>query len=221
MYRSRQTSPRTIIFLVVLGVLGGVGFFLYDNLRPETEFTDVTTPSVALSPPTETPVTVPTALAAAPTQASPPRVFNQPGPSEETTIFIPSAGVFAPVIETFLSGDSWDISQLGVNAGHLQGTSWVDQVGNVVVSGHVEMSDGRKGVFADLPDVTVGETIVITDDGQEHMYTVIETKYVEPSDLTVLYPTNTNQLTLITCSDYNFFSNIYERRFVVVAEKVV
>jgi len=45
-------------------------------------------------------------------------------------------------------------------------------------------------------------------------------RQVEPDDLTPLYPSTTEQLTLITCGSYNFFSDEYEIRTVVVAERL-
>ena len=143
-----------------------------------------------------------------------------PVPAEDTSLFIPSIGVNAPVITAFLRDSTWDVTQLGTNIGYLQGTAWTDRPGNIVLSGHVEMSDGRTGVFASLEDVQVGDLVVLTENGQQFNYIIQEMRYVEPTDLSVVYPTDNEVLTLITCSDYNFFQNTYDQRLVVVAQRV-
>ena len=59
------------------------------------------------------------------------------------------AGIFSRVIESYLDGQSWDISQLRTNVGHLEGTSWLNQNGNIVLAAHVELSDGTRGAWQD------------------------------------------------------------------------
>lgn len=138
----------------------------------------------------------------------------------DATIFIPSAGVLAPIVEVFLDGQSWDVSKLGANVGHLQGTSWLDAPGNVVLSGHVEMANGGRGVFASLEELKEGEPIIVTYKGVERRYAVTELKHVEPDDLTPVFPTAGDRLTLITCDSYDFLQDAYLQRVVVVAERI-
>jgi sortase A len=201
-----------VILLIAIGVLAGVGFFVFDNLfRPDS----------AAAP-------TPTTMAVAQVTASPspyPTPYITPTvapnlPNHDASIFIPSVGIRAPVITTIIRDNTWDVTHLGTNVGYLQGTSWTTQPGNVVLSGHVEMNDGRQGVFATLDEVAVGDQVSISDRGRTYQYRVREMYYVQPDDLSVVYPTGEDILTLITCSDYNFVRNIYERRFVVVADRI-
>jgi LPXTG-site transpeptidase (sortase) family protein len=53
----------------------------------------------------------------------------------------------------------------------------------------------------------------------ERSYKVVEIENVMFDDLTPLYPTSSDRLTLITCDDYDFFSDVYRERTVVVAER--
>jgi LPXTG-site transpeptidase (sortase) family protein len=89
-----------------------------------------------------------------------------------------------------------------------------------VLAGHVEMSDGRKGIFAELDRLQIGDPITITQDDNEHTYQVTQKFTTTPDDMTVVYPTTSHRLTLITCSAYDFLSNNYGERFVVIAERV-
>ena len=108
MYR-RQRQSSSVLTIVVLGVMLGVGFLLYQHWRKPAPAV-APTPTIAPSPiPTETAVPVVQPSATAMPRAS---------------IFLPTAGVTAPVIEVYLDGESWDVQYLGQNAGHLQGTAW-------------------------------------------------------------------------------------------------
>lgn len=212
LYRQRGPTPaRTIVALILLGILVGVGFFVFDNVSMWGD-TVAPAPTVVIDLPTASPSPAPTTYH---TPTPPPDL-----PTHDASIFIPSAGIRAPIITAIIRDGTWDVTHLGTNVGYLQGTSWMTQPGNVVLSGHVEMADGRQGVFATLEDVAAGDQITLSDRGQTVQYRIRETRYVSPDDLSVVYPTGSDTLTLITCSDYNFIRNIYERRFVVIADRV-
>jgi LPXTG-site transpeptidase (sortase) family protein len=209
---TRKRSPFANLFsLILLGMLAGIIFVIYDN---------------ATSPINQPMNPVATLTTVAPTS---PGTIQTPLPSPaepsvglmvEATLYIPQAGISAPIIQVFLDGESWDVSQLGDNVGHLQGTAWLDQPGNIVLSGHVERRNGRPGIFAGLRNLEAGAEIIVMYEGIERRYSVSERKTVEPNDLTPLYPVDKDLLTLITCDAYDFFQNTYQKRVVVVAERV-
>lgn len=230
MYR-RNPNPINLITLIALGVLAGIFYLAYDSLIqssnpvPATEVT-IQTP---IPPTTAPPVAaVPTTIATEATNAAgteaPPASIAGYESIADAQILIPAAGISAPIIQVYLDGTSWDVSQLGMNVGHLQGTSWLStphaQPGNIVLSGHVEMRDGRQGIFAPVRDLGVGEIIILQVEGREHRYTIAEIRNVPPDDLSPLYPTEDERLTLITCDAYDFLSNSYQERTVIVAERV-
>ena len=208
MYRRKRSSPlSTIIQTILLGVIIGLIFFVTDNKHPVHSGAPVeeAAPAARVSPALSTPPAA--------------RADALPAPNS-TSVFIPTAGIRTDVIETYLDGTGWDISNLGMNAGHLQGTAWLNKPGNIVLAGHVELADGRAGVFANIGALKVGDPIVLTHGSDERHYVVTQLETVAPDDLSALYPTSTDQLTLVTCSNYNFLQDAYLERVVVVAQRI-
>lgn len=205
-FNRRGSSASSILNVIILGIVLGIGFLIYDRWR---------TPAPASSPilstlePTSTLGTTPIQP-----QAVVPNTV-------ESRILIPTAGINALVVTVYLDGESWDVSQLGENAGHLQGTAWFGDPGNIALAGHVELADGRPGIFAGIGKLNVGDPIILREGDQEQRYAVSQIKRVSPDDLSVLYPSTTDEMTLITCDSYDFLQNIYQERVVVVAERVV
>lgn len=193
---------------LLLGVISGVVFMLKDG--------NTTQPSApplesAVSTATAEPQLVPISVAAAPTRA----------PLPEYTLFVPTIGVYAPIVELPPEETTWNVTALGAaSVGHLMGTSPLQTGGNSVVVGHVEMPDGRGGVFKTLHDLKVGDPVVVRIMDREQWYRVREFRNVAPDDLSVLYPTPHDQLTLITCDEYDFIAGVYRTRFVVIADSV-
>ena len=200
--------------LIFFAALFGIAFYIYDNWGEMPVSAALPTAAAMLAPSiTATPIPSPTAL---------PRT-SIPGRQEipeDTTLFIPAAGIYSNVIQAYLDGTSWDISQLRSNAGHLEGTPWVDQPGNVVISGHVELSTGQPGIFASLIDLEIGDVVTVRSNEIDYVYVISEIYNTQPDDLQPLMPTTTDRLTLITCNSYDFLSNTYQERVIVVAERV-
>ncbi len=207
MYYRNRRNP--LPFFILIGIVAGIVFVVLDQ-RPTPPLSEsLTTPNTAQSvthamdTPTPPSTSVPTPASAV----------------QQARLLIPAAAVSSPIIPVYLDGTSWDVSKLGVNVGHLQGTAWFNQVGNVVLSGHVELSDGRRGVFASLEDLLVGDTIIVEYEGTQRRYTVTEISKSAPNDLTSLYPAQSERLTLVTCDSYDFLSDSYLERTIVIAER--
>lgn len=207
MYRRKRSPFANISSLILVGMLAGIVFVLYDNF---------TQPSL---PPIDTQHS-PTATPQPPITTTAPTAASAANPVSQASLYIPGAGVSAPIIPVYLSGESWDVTQLGDNVGHLEGTAWLDKPGNIVLSGHVERRNGRPGIFASLNNLAAGDEIILLVEGSERRYRVSELKTVEPDDLTPLYPTTSDVLTLITCDEYDFLQNTYQKRTIVVAERL-
>lgn len=206
--RQRQSAASSVLTFIILGVIFGVGFLLYQQWRnpaPAAPFV-----------PTASPAPLPTLTPSAVTVAS----LTSATPRPQASLFLPTAGVTAPVIEVYLDGQSWDVKYLGQNAGHLQGTAWFGQTGNIVLAGHVEMPDGRAGIFAGMSKLNVGDPVILSLSDQQQRYSIASITKVQPDDLSVLYPTEKDRLTLITCDSYDFLQNTYQDRVVVVADRV-
>lgn len=208
MYRTRRSSSG-ITLAVCLGIIIAVVYLIRER--------QMTAPLAAVVP---TAIVQPTV---AEFPALMPTLLPTPIPQEITEgarFFAPTAGISTRVIQSYLNGESWDIRDLGMYAGHLQGTAWMNEVGNIVLAGHVEMGDGRRGVFANVSELNIGDPLYLTQGAEERIYSVSEIKQVLPDDLAVVYPTFDERLTLITCTDYDFLENIYRQRLVIVAERI-
>ncbi len=141
------------------------------------------------------------------------------GAASYPQIFVAAAGVNEAIIESVLEEDGWRVSHLENRVGHLQGTSWLGKPGNIVLAGHVELKDGTPGVFSRIDKLKPGDVVTLSENGLSYNYVVTEVKIVEADDLSVVYPTPTERVTLITCTGYDFLSNTYSQRIVVVAER--
>ncbi|MBI5668656.1 MAG: sortase [Chloroflexi bacterium] len=207
----RQTTPFTgLLTIIILGMIIGGLFPLVERMmspRAASRLAAPTATAPAATPVPPRPTLTPLAL---------PTVVKKP---DDLSFLVPAASIRTNVIEVFLDGVSWDVSRLGFNAGHLQGTARFGAKGNLVLAGHVEMADGRPGVFARLNKLNTGDTLILSRGRLQRKYVVSAVKTVAPDDLSVLYPTTEDRLTLITCGDYDFWQNVYQERVVVIADR--
>lgn len=232
--RSHGISITSLVTIIIIGVVAGILFVMVDNQQPgapdtpsEAAISAQITPTLAQQP-TLAPTLPPTEGAAEAPVSDVAETAAQdtntnallPEIPEGTSLFIPSAGIYAPIVQAYLDGSSWDVSRLGTNVGHLEGTAWFTQPGNVVLSGHVELSDGRQGVFSNLNDLQVNDIIVLNSNNQERRYVITNISSTTPDDLEPVMPTPEDRLTLITCGNYDFFQDAYLERLIVVAAPI-
>lgn len=211
--RPGKKGPLGLIVAIFAGLIAGAVFFLRDNPAPEPSVVQIQTEAPSLTPTPFDVFAFPTSIFVTPTLP----------PPAQYRMLIPDASINGTIVHLpFGENGTWDVSLLGSNLGHLQRTSWFDQVGNVVIVGHVELSDGRAGPFASLPSLDDGALIYILDSNNApfRTYQVRETVVTTPTDISVLYPSPQDQLTLITCSSYDFFSNSYLERVVTIADRI-
>lgn len=138
---------------------------------------------------------------------------------------IPSISVNAPIvtlgIRAFPNGNvTWDTTDITSEVGYLDGLSWFGQNGNTAIGGHSELAGRVPAVFYQLDQVAIGDDIFVNVDGNQLHYRVTRTFTVNQSDLSILYPSNSEQLTLFTCDTESFDGGNYTRRDVVIAERV-
>jgi sortase A len=96
--------------------------------------------------------------------------------------------------------------------GHLEGSS-MPGTGNSVIAGH------RDTHFRVLKDVAVGDEIRIDVGAKRHVYRIISTRIVPPTDTSSLKPSEDPVLTLVTCYPFYFIGPAPDR-FVVRAEAI-
>lgn len=134
-------------------------------------------------------------------------------------LVIPKLEVEADIQGVELGAYTWDVSQLGDNAGFLDGLEWFDAERNTVLVGHVDHGTDVPGVFYALDTLEPDDEILVLDGQRERHYRVAEVFTVDDSDLSVLYPGESSMLTLITCDDdtYDPEHGHYTDRIVVTA----
>jgi sortase A len=119
-------------------------------------------------------------------------------------IEIPRLGVTAIV----RAGSDARTLQLAV--GHIPGTAYPGEPGNVGLAGH------RDTFFRQLRDIRPDDVIeMVTSEGR-FTYRVQRTDIVQPSDVWVLEPTTQPSLTLVTCYPFSYIGTAPER-FIVRA----
>jgi LPXTG-site transpeptidase (sortase) family protein len=140
---------------------------------------------------------------------------------EGISVSIPALGVSSPVGEFPLNGTSWDINPWEGGIGHLQGTGWFDAGGNIALGGHSWLPNQTPGIFVNLHTVSAGDEVIVSVNGEERRYTVSDVTSVSMYDLSVLYPTSHEQITLITCdaASYDPNSDLYHQRVIVTAQR--
>ena len=144
-------------------------------------------------------------------------------PADTTmTLEVPAIGLSVPVYE----GTSE--ASLSAGTGHLSGTGypWIPG-SNTYIAGHRIGYPGTASdyVFWDLPSLTIGDEIYLTDaNGKTYTYAVSEILEVPVTDLSVTAPVGRDVVSLQTCienyGDYWTPGPNWFVRYVVRADKV-
>ena len=138
-------------------------------------------------------------------QAVTPRPLPTPGPEQPTRMVIKSISVDAPVVQ----GDDWE--QLKKGVGHHLGTANPGERGNMVLSAH---NDVFGEILRHLDQVELKDEILVYSGSRVFRYVVTQKRVIEPTEVSVMYPTSDPTATLITCYPYL----VDNKRIVVIAE---
>jgi sortase A len=125
-------------------------------------------------------------------------------PAPLALLRIPRIGLEVAVLE---GTDDWTLNRA---AGHIEDTPTPGAGGNSGIAGH------RDGFFRGLKDIRPGDGIEIETVGSIERYTVERTWVVAPEDVSVLDPTATPSITLVTCYPF-YFVGPAPQRFIVRA----
>jgi LPXTG-site transpeptidase (sortase) family protein len=133
-------------------------------------------------------------------------------------LVIPTLGLDSKVIQLGTKLDrrgqlAWETAPFAV--GQHKGLAGPGQNGNMVLSGHIS-SPNEGAVFHSLPDLKVGEGVIVATEERQYLYRVVDTKTVTPDQVSVLDQTPDPTVTLITCVP----DGIYSHRLVVTARLV-
>ena len=131
---------------------------------------------------------------------------------------IPRLGVRMNIVGVPESGDSWDVSWLGDQAGWLNGTAYPTSDGNSVLTGYVYLANGQPGPFVSLNTLWWGDQIVVHDGAVQYIYEVRSVEQVTPDSVGAAFQHETLPwITLVTCRGYDESSNSYRYRVLVGA----
>jgi LPXTG-site transpeptidase (sortase) family protein len=126
--------------------------------------------------------------------------------------------VEAPLVEQPDGAFTWEVPKFV--AGHAEATAGAGEVGNAVLFGHVtSMTLGN--VFENLHNVHVGDLVEVYSGTNTIGYQVVAVRSVARTDGSVVDPTTTPTVTLITCTGmWNPLLHDYMERLVVIAQRV-
>jgi sortase A len=132
---------------------------------------------------------------------------NDPSPAPLGVLRIPRLRLEAPLL------GGTEEAKLDRGLGHIEDTAPPGTDGNAGIAGH------RDGFFRVLKDITEGDTIELQTLAGRETYRVERTWIVEPEDVSVLDPTPSRSLTLVTCYPFYFVGSA-PQRFIVRAVSV-
>ncbi len=127
------------------------------------------------------------------------RALKEEAPAALAILRIPRIGLEVPIL---LGTDEWTLDR---GLGWIEGTARPGEVGNVGVAGH------RDGFFRGLKDVKPGDAIELTTLSGQQVYRIERIFLVLPEDVSVLSPSSTPTLTLVTCFPFYFIGAAPER----------
>jgi sortase A len=104
--------------------------------------------------------------------------------------------------------DGTDDLTLNRGIGRIIGTARLGQTGNIGLAGH------RDGFFRGLKDIGPGDVMELEMPGRMELYKVTEIQITNPDDVSVLKPTPSSTLTLVTCYPFYFVGSAPQRYIV-------
>jgi sortase A len=132
------------------------------------------------------------------------KALTDPAPAPLAVLRIPKIRLEVPVLP------GTDDRTLDRAVGYIEGTAKPGSDGNLGIAGH------RDGFFRGLKDITAGDEIELDTFQGKDAYRVERTWVVNPDDVSVLDPTSSRALTLVTCFPFYYVGSA-PQRFIVRA----
>ncbi len=136
-------------------------------------------------------------------------------------LYIDRIHVEAPIIWNNPDDNDSVLNALKNGVVHLAGNPTPDQPGNVFIVGHSSdfpwHAGNYKQIFALLPQLKIGDSIVVVYNNKPIQYVVSDTRTVNPDDISIRQNTTDSTLSLMTCVPIGTAL----RRLDVVAKAVV
>ncbi len=150
---------------------------------------------------------------------------EQPVPAVEMHLQIDRLGIDAPVVPVGMRSDgSMDIPADPLTVGWYTLGRRPGEPGNAVMAGHLDAPGGVRGVFWNLKELQVGDSILVREKGIVREFRVIDLQsfIYNEAPMKELFGENEHQfLRLITCTGvWNANEGMYAERLVVSAKAV-
>jgi sortase A len=129
---------------------------------------------------------------------------QQHAPAPLAVLRVPGIGLEVAVLE---GTGTWTLNRA---VGHIEGTARPGAAGNSGIAGH------RDGFFRGLKDVRAGDALEIERPSAVDHYRIERTGIVQPDDVSLLEPTESPAVTLVTCYPFYFVGSA-PQRFIVRA----
>ena len=143
---------------------------------------------------------------------------ESPDASAIVRIIIPSLQVDTEVKYVPFDGLTWMITGLREEVAWLGNTSWPGLGSNTVLAGHVTVRGLGNGPFRYLDQLKAGDQVILYTERKIYTYQVNEQQIVGENDMWVTQPSDSSQLTLVTCTDWDKDLELYVKRLVVFAD---
>jgi sortase A len=225
----------TLGLMMLLGIGGWYGYTTWSNAEylkeVETKFGPAAVePGISVAPqPTSTPRPTPLPVLSSKTSIAQEAgtVVKAPDTSPPVRLNIPSVTIDQQVVPVGWSmipapgggvKSEWNVADYAV--GHHMGSANPGEIGNVVLSGHV---DYKGEVFRNLHKVNKGDEVIMYTDKGQYIYVVVDLKIVREEGVSdeqkranaaFMNPTEDRTLTMITCYPYG----IDTHRLIVIAK---
>lgn len=203
----RTSSPKSYLagLLIVLVAVAAFGIYQTLDHAPALVPLDIATGQSTPVPATGTPI-------------APAATVDRP----KLRVVSEKVQLAAEIVEVyFAKDDNWDLTFLEDRAGHLQGTADLGQGRNYVLAGHVELKDGRSGPFVTIHKLQPGDLVTIIRSTAQNSavlpYTVTAVAEVSADAFQVIRNHGFEELTLVTCKDWDANLGVYQKRIVVHA----
>ena len=135
------------------------------------------------------------------------QALSEPAPAPLAVLRIPKIRLEVAVLP------GTDDRTLDRGVGHIEDTAQPGTDGNLGIAGH------RDGFFRGLKDIAIGDLIELDTLQGTDVYRVERTWVVSPEEVSVLDPTSTRAITLVTCYPFYFVGSAPDR-FIVRAVRV-
>ena len=121
----------------------------------------------------------------------------------------PVGKIYFPKMDEFFTIlDGTTTEALAFGPGHVEGTSYPGEAGNICIAGH------RDSFFNNIQNLDIGDIIRIDYVDSQQLFQIESTRVVQPEDTRWLAPSDSTLLTLITCYPFNYIGDAPDRYIV-------